>query len=211
MYCFFNEFFFKVEILGNLPIFCHAHLVAIQNFVNREILFDRSSKCPMLCLFFYLKGTIGAVKSAAHVMPCFMCQHSAFLCGGLAFAAINDKEIVKERDCEIVFEFIDRIAASGEESEPNTERNHSDEDAVFIGAFVPASNPLSGLPDNCLVMATEGGGIYVAVKQDKVEIKGDVEVQGKVKVRDDVIAKTISLVNHKHTDSRNGNTSAPLP
>ena len=106
---------------------------------------------------------------------------------------------------------IDRIAASGEESEPNTERNHSDEDAVFIGAFVPASNPLSGLPDNCLVMATEGGGIYVAVKQDKVEIKGDVEVQGKVKVRDDVIAKTISLVNHKHTDSRNGNTSAPLP
>ena len=58
---------------------------------------------------------------------------------------------------------IDRIAASGEESEPNTERNHSDEDAVFIGAFVPASNPLSGLPDNCLVMATEGGGIYVAV------------------------------------------------
>ena len=69
----------------------------------------------------------------------------------------------------------------------------------------------AGLPDNCLVMATEGGGIYVAVKQDKVEIKGDVEVQGKVKVRDDVIAKTISLVNHKHTDSRNGNTSAPLP
>ena len=42
-------------------------------------------------------------------------------------------------------------------------------------------------------------------------VQGDVEVQGKVKVRDDVIAKTISLVNHKHTDSRNGNTSAPLP
>lgn len=30
---------------------------------------------------------------------------AAELCGGLAFAAINDKEIVKERDCEIVFEF----------------------------------------------------------------------------------------------------------
>lgn len=29
--------------------------------------------------------------------------------------------------------------------------------------------------------------------------------------QNDVIAKTISLVNHKHTDSRNGNTSAPLP
>ena len=28
---------------------------------------------------------------------------------------------------------IDRIAASGEESEPNTERNHSDEDAVSSG------------------------------------------------------------------------------
>ena len=45
----------------------------------------------------------------------------------------------------------------------------------------------------------------------KVEIKGDVEVQGKVKVRDDVIAQTVSLVGHKHTDSRSGNTSAPLP
>ena len=93
-------------------------------------------------------------------------------------------------------------------SEPNTERNHSDEDAVFIGAFVPASNPLSGLPDNCLVMATEGGGIYVAVKQDKVEIKGDVEVQGKVKVRDDVIAKTISLVN---TNTRTAGTATRRP
>lgn len=105
MYCFFNKFFFKVEIFGNLPIFCHAHLVAIQDFVDREILFDRCGKCPMLCLFFDFKWTISAVKSTAHVMPCFMHQHSAFLCGGLAFAAINDKEIVKERDCEIVFEF----------------------------------------------------------------------------------------------------------
>ena len=51
---------------------------------------------------------------------------------------------------------IDRIAASGEESEPNTERNHSDEDAVFIGAFVPASNPLSGLPDNGSTTSTSG-------------------------------------------------------
>ena len=59
-------------------------------------------------------------------------------------------------------------------------------------------------------MATEGGGIYVAVKQDKVEIKGDVEVQGKLSP-DDVIAQTVSLVGHKHTDSRSGNTSAPLP
>ena len=90
-------------------------------------------------------------------------------------------------------------------------KNRKPEIDIHLLGFVPASNPLSGLPDNCLVMATEGGGIYVAVKQDKVEIKGDVEVQGKVKVRDDVIAKTISLVNHKHTDSRNGNTSAPLP
>ena len=86
MYCFFNKFFFKVEIFGNLPIFCHAHLVAIQDFVDREILFDRCGKCPMLCLFFDFKWTISAVKSTAHVMPCFMRQHSAFLCGGLAFA-----------------------------------------------------------------------------------------------------------------------------
>lgn len=58
MYCFFNKFFFKVEIFGNLPIFCHAHLVAIQDFVDREILFDRCGKCPMLCLFFDFKYSL---------------------------------------------------------------------------------------------------------------------------------------------------------
>ena len=42
---------------------------------------------------------------------------------------------------------IDRIVASGEESQPNTERNHSGDDAVFVGAFVPATKPVTGLPD----------------------------------------------------------------
>lgn len=57
MYCFFNKFFFKVEIFGNLPIFCHAHLVAIQDFVDREILFDRCGKCPIR------KKSAAAIKS----------------------------------------------------------------------------------------------------------------------------------------------------
>lgn len=66
---------------------------------------------------------------------------------------------------------IDRIMDSGQECQPNTERNHSDEDAVFVGAFVPASNILKGLPDEALVMATDGGNIQVAITKDKVTIK----------------------------------------
>ena len=66
---------------------------------------------------------------------------------------------------------IDRIMDSGQECQPNTERNHSDEDAVFVGAFVPANNTLKGLPEKAIVMATDGGDIQVAITKDKATIK----------------------------------------
>ncbi len=75
---------------------------------------------------------------------------------------------------------IDRIAEAGKECRPNTERNHGEEDAFFVGAFVPKSNPISGVPDEALVLSTEGGGVYIAVCKDKVKIKGNVEVEGTV-------------------------------
>lgn len=79
MYCFFNKFFFKVEIFGNLPIFCHSHLVAIQDFVDREILFDRCGKCPMLCLFFDFKCT--DVKMIAQNSFCTSADSTSWLSG----------------------------------------------------------------------------------------------------------------------------------
>lgn len=109
---------------------------------------------------------------------------------------------------------IDRIMASGQECQPNTERNHSDEDAVFVGAFVPASNVLKGLPEEALVMATDGGEIYIAIKKDGIKIKGDIELKGNITqtgrtdVTDDVTAGGKSLAAHTHTGVH-GETTPP--
>lgn len=180
MYCFFNKFFFKVEIFGNLPIFCHAHLVAIQDSVDREILFDRCGKCPMLCLFFDFKWTISAVKSTANVMPCFMRQHSAFLCGGLAFAAINDKEIVKERDCEIVFEFnILAITVC----QADWDRRYSSDNRAWANAMsIPANPDAWGTDRNCyLAVNSHPGLVDLFLSQTR---KAYAQEQQKTSVRD---------------------------
>lgn len=68
---------------------------------------------------------------------------------------------------------IDRIAEAGKECQPNTERNHGDEDAIFMGAFIPKSNPLSGVPDEAIVTATEGGSLQVCMEKDKITIKNN--------------------------------------
>lgn len=144
----------------------------------------------MLCLFFYLKGTIGAVKSAAHVMPCFMCQHSAFLCGGLAFAAINDKEIVKERDCEIVFEFNiaeDAGVVNGCET--------GDGVVKFYSKEIPAADI-----STCIILFGKGGGgesdLTVATREqlghvkigNGIEVTEDGTISANAKVSEDQIA-----------------------
>lgn len=109
---------------------------------------------------------------------------------------------------------IDRIAEAGQECQPNTERNHGDEDAIFVGAFVPASNKLSGLPNDALVMATDGGGVYIAIKKDGIEIKGDIThtgnttQTGRTDVTEDVTAQGKSLATHTHS-CPDGGTSGP--
>lgn len=121
---------------------------------------------------------------------------------------------------------IDRIVEAGQESQPNTERSHASEDAVFVGAFVPASNRLSGLPENALVMATDGGGLYIALKPDVIEIKGDIRLTGNVTQKGDivqtgnitqngsttatgdVIAGGVSLITHTHPGVH-GQTGGP--
>ena len=46
---------------------------------------------------------------------------------------------------------------------------------------------MSGLPDESIVLATEDGGKYVAITKEKILIKGDVEVDGSVKVSSGII------------------------
>ncbi len=131
---------------------------------------------------------------------------------------------------------IDRIAEAGQECEPNTERNHAEEDAVFVGAFVPAVNPLTGLPEEALVSAVDGGEIYSAVKKDEIdikvggvritikkdviEVKGNIQLTGNIAqtgntaqtgrtdATGDVTAQGKSLAAHTHTGTH-GETSGP--
>ena len=109
---------------------------------------------------------------------------------------------------------IDRIAEDGQECQPNTERSHGEEDALFVGAFIPKSNPVRGVPDDTLVMSTEGGSVYIALHHDHIEIKGDIKMVGNIQqtgrtdVTDDVTASGISLNSHTHTGVH-GETSGP--
>lgn len=109
---------------------------------------------------------------------------------------------------------IDRIAEAGQECQPNTERNHGEEDGIFVGAFIPKSNPISGVPDDTLVMSTEGGSVYIALHHDHIEIKGDIKMVGNIEqtgrtdVTEDVTASGISLAHHTHTGVH-GETSGP--
>ncbi len=100
---------------------------------------------------------------------------------------------------------IDKAVSDGQESKPNTERNHSSSDAVFIGGIVLGKAPVSGLPGDAVVIATESGSVQLAVTSSGITIKGDVTVEG------DVTANGISLTQHTHggVESGSGTTSAP--
>ena len=122
---------------------------------------------------------------------------------------------------------IDRIVEAGAECEPNTERNHSFEDAVFLGAFIPAGKPVNVGPKEALVMADEDSGSYIAITKKGIEIKGDVSVVGNLSLKGnttqagnvsqtgsttvtgDVIASGKSLSSHTH-NCPHGGTSGPL-
>lgn len=100
---------------------------------------------------------------------------------------------------------IDKAVSDGQESKPNTERNHSPSDAVFIGGIVLGIAPVGGLPADAVVIASEDGSVHLAVTSSGITIKGDVNVEG------DVTANGISLTQHVHggVESGPGTTSAP--
>lgn len=112
---------------------------------------------------------------------------------------------------------MDSALAGGKETEPNTQRNHSPSDAVFIGGVVSGSYTVPGsIPDEALVLATEDGSKYIALKKDGIEIKGDVTIKGdvnttgKIVAEKDVLAeKTKSGAHHTHRGDSGGTTGQP--
>ena len=107
---------------------------------------------------------------------------------------------------------IDRAISEGKESEPNTERNHSTSDAVFIGGIVPGHAPAPGnLPSDAVVISTEDGNAYIAIKPGQIELVGNVSVSGGINATGDVKAGNISLQSHTHggVESGPGSTGRP--
>jgi hypothetical protein len=64
---------------------------------------------------------------------------------------------------------IDNAVATASECVPNTERNHSTSDAIFVGAIVPGTKPQKALPAEAFVISNEDETVYLAVYQDKIE------------------------------------------
>lgn len=111
----------------------------------------------------------------------------------------------------------DAVIAKGAQADPNTERLHSGDDAVFIGGVRIGSKQITGLPSQKLCLATDDGSIYIAIGKDKINIKGNVEVEGKVDVtqkvtaQEDVIGSGISLKNHVHGNVASGSGISDKP
>lgn len=145
---------------------------------------------------------------------------------------------IKEGDVGLVVYLdhdLDSTVSGGKEAEPQTTRNHSTSDAVFIGGIVSGGYTVAGLPDESLCLATEDGSVYVAVKKGGIEIKGDVSIDGKLSVSKDaqidggfsannganvkgsitatgdVISESgISGAHHTHTGCQGGSTGQPM-
>jgi len=99
---------------------------------------------------------------------------------------------------------IDKVVDDGKESEPNTERNHSSSDAVFIGGIVLGQKDIAdlasgGCPDEALALGKVDGSQWIAIADDKIqskadkwehegdiEIKGDIDIEGDVTIKGDV-------------------------
>lgn len=105
---------------------------------------------------------------------------------------------------------MDSTVTGGKEAKPLTERNHATTDAIFIGTIVAGGYSSSGLPSDSLVLATESGGIYVAVSAAGITIKGDLTVNGKITASGDVLAEnSISSAHHTHPGCSGGSTGQP--
>ena len=72
----------------------------------------------------------------------------------------------------------DATIAGGAEADPNTERLHSGDDAIFLGGVRTGGNRISGLPGGTLCIARADGSVYWYMTETGIEIKGNVKIIG---------------------------------
>ena len=106
---------------------------------------------------------------------------------------------------------MDSTVSGAKEAQPLTERNHATTDAVFVGGIVAGGYTVQGLPSEALVLATDDGGVYVAVTKGGVQIKGDVHVEGQITASKDIVAEErVSGAHHTHPGDSGGMTGQPV-
>lgn len=116
---------------------------------------------------------------------------------------------------------IDNAISTGSEGNPNTERNHSATDAVFIGGIRSGSKK-DVLPEGYAIGKNDGS-IYLVVTDTGLEILGDTRIEGNVTIKGnvsvtgnitatgDIVAGGISLKNHTHLSAVPGSaTTLPI-
>lgn len=81
----------------------------------------------------------------------------------------------------------DAVIAGGAEADPNTERLHSGDDAVFVGGIRTGGSSISGHPAGSLSLGTADGGVYLSVSPSGIDIKGNVTITGDLTVTGGVV------------------------
>lgn len=81
----------------------------------------------------------------------------------------------------------DAVIAGGAEADPNTERLHSGDDAVFVGGIRTGGSSISGLPAGSLSLGTSDGGVYLSISPSGIDIKGNVTITGDLTVTGGVV------------------------
>lgn len=74
---------------------------------------------------------------------------------------------------------MDAAMAAGGEAKPNTERKHSNSDAVFLGGIVAGGWKSVDVPQG-LCLATEDGSVSLAITAQGINLKGNLTVDGTV-------------------------------
>jgi hypothetical protein len=101
---------------------------------------------------------------------------------------------------------MDRVLETGRECVPNTERNHSIGDGVYIGGIVTANTPFKSIyPDNAFVIAADGGAASIALFKNNIRITGEVNVIGNLTIND------INFNAHVHGDVQSGPSTTSPP
>ena len=81
----------------------------------------------------------------------------------------------------------DAVIAGGAEADPNTERLHSGDDAVFVGGIRAGGNSVSGHPSGSLSLGTADGSVYLSISPSGIDIKGSVTITGDLTVTGGVV------------------------